>query len=114
MDEDEDDPKASEKAADEDRIKSDKVNPTIVTKSGEKYGGSFGMITNYKAPPVSTSTSISSQVLKKLKKNKPFEYLKMMISSRGSYGDKYSSASTTSGRVLTISSVEATLCAIKS
>lgn len=109
----EDEPRASKKVEDKDRSKVNKVNPIVATKSSEKYNRSFGLITNYKLPTTSMETSLSPEDLEKLKKIKPSEYLKMMISPHGSSGDKCSSASTTSGGVSTISSVKATMCAIK-
>lgn len=91
----EDEPKAYGKVANEDRLKVNKANPTVVTKSGETSNGSFGIITNYKLPIVFMETLLSLEDLEKLKKSKPYEYLKMMISFRGSSGDKCSCASKT-------------------
>lgn len=57
----------------------------------------FGTIKSFKTPPNVTTTPISQEELNNLNKNKPYEYLKLMMSTRGSSTDKCSSSSIASG-----------------
>lgn len=68
---DEGNSKASKKASNENHPRTKDTNPTVTTKYGEKSGGSFDMITNYKIPLATTIILLSPEDLEKLKKTNP-------------------------------------------
>lgn len=71
----------------------DNMNPGDIPTNNQNLGASKA----FKTPSTSTTADFSLDELKTLKKNKPAEYLKVIMITKGNSTNKCSSSSTISG-----------------